>query len=78
MKEVFNLLSAICNNSHCVTDDSVLQEEVLSIMQLVNSINAMAEELGRPVHLTTMLVSAEARGLERGRTEVNDRYFLRS
>ena len=53
------------------TEDSVLQQEVMSLMQLTQDVNAMAEDMDRCSMFEIMLVSAEARGQENGRTEVN-------
>ena len=39
-------------------------------MQLVQDVNAMADDMGDPVEFSVLLVSAEARGLDSGRTEV--------
>ena len=58
----------------CVsTEDSLLQEEVMTIMQLVQDVNAMADDMNKPVDFSVLLVSAEARGLDSGRTEVHTR-----
>ena len=54
----------------CFSEDSVLQEEVMSIMQLVQDVNAMAEDMDKQAEFSLVLVSAEARGIETGRTEV--------
>ncbi len=40
-------------------------------MQLVMDCNTMAEELDKPVEFRAKLLSAQARGLETGRTEVS-------
>ena len=48
----------------------MLQTEVMSLMQLVQDVNAMAEDLFKPIQFNIILVSPEARGLESGRTEV--------
>ncbi len=42
----------------------------MSIMQLVQDVNAMAEDLDKQAEFSLVLVSAEARGIEAGRTEV--------
>ena len=55
------------------TEDSLLQEEVMTIMQLVQDVNAMADDMNKPVDFSVLLVSAEARGLDSGRTEVHTR-----
>lgn len=56
----------------CVcSEDKLLQDEVINIMPLVQNVNAMAEEMQKPVAFSMLLVSPEARGLERGRTEVS-------
>ena len=49
----------------------MLQQEVMSLMQLTQDVNAMAEDMDRCSMFEIMLVSAEARGLETGRTEVS-------
>ncbi len=41
------------------------------IMQLVLDCNTMAEELDKQVEFKTKLLSAEARGMDSGRTEVS-------
>ena len=53
-----------------LVEDSMLQTEVMSLMQLVQDVNAMAEDLFKPIQFNIILVSPEARGLESGRTEV--------
>ncbi len=50
--------------------DKILEEEVARIMQLVIDCNAMAEDLEKAVEFSTKLLSAQALGLESGRTEV--------
>lgn len=52
-------------------ENALLQEEVMSMHQMVQDVNAMAEDMDKRVHFSIMLVSAEARGLERGSTEVS-------
>ena len=42
-------------------------------MKMVQDVNAMAEDMDKPSEFSMMLVSAEARGLESGRTEVGTR-----
>ena len=44
-------------------------------MQLVNDVNAMAEDMERSTEFSILLISPEARGLESGRTEVCDVIF---
>lgn len=60
---------------HISSEDKLLQDEVINILPLVQNINAMAEEMQKPVAFSMMLVSPEARGLDHGRTEVG-RDFL--
>jgi len=68
--EYFKKLSGECLLCvHCL-EDKLLQDEIISILPLVQNINAMAEEMKKPVAFSMMLVSPEARGLEHGRTEV--------
>jgi len=52
-------------------EDKLLQDEIINILPLVQNVNAMAEEMQKPVAFSIMLVSPEARGLEHGRTEVH-------
>ena len=52
------------------SEDTLLTQEVMSLMQLVQDVNAMAEDLDRHTRFEIMLLSPEARGLETGRTEV--------
>ena len=44
----------------------------MSVMQLVQDVNAMAEDMEKQAEFSIILVSAEARGLDGGRTEVRD------
>jgi len=53
------------------SEDKLLQDEIINILPLVQNVNAMAEEMQKPVAFSIMLVSPEARGLEHGRTEVS-------
>jgi len=52
-------------------EDKLLQDEVINILPLVQNVNAMAEEMQKPVAFSMKLVSPEARGLDHGRTEVS-------
>jgi len=58
------------------TEDKLLQDEVINILPLVQNVNAMAEEMQKPVAFSMMLVSPEARGLDHGRTEVSSHALL--
>ncbi|XP_078483346.1 kinesin-like protein KIF28 isoform X2 [Ciona intestinalis] len=51
-------------------DDIQLQEDLLSIMPMVNEANAMAEELDQKMMFEIALISPQVRGLKDGRTEV--------
>lgn len=53
------------------SEDKLLQDEVINILPLVQNVNAMAEEMQKPVVFSNMLVSPEARGLDHGRSEVS-------
>ena len=53
------------------SDDSLLREEVVSLIQTVQDACAMAEELHKPVTFSLTLVSPEARGSDTGRTQVH-------
>jgi len=55
----------------CCSEDKLLQTEVISVLPLVQNVNAMADEMQKPVAFSMMLVSPEARGLDHGRTEVS-------
>lgn len=55
----------------CCSEDKLLQSEVISVLPLVQNVNAMADEMQKPVAFSMMLVSPEARGLDHGRTEVS-------
>lgn len=50
----------------------ILEDELVALMPLVHRANAMAKELGRQVTFEIVLVSPEARGLEKGLTEVSE------
>ncbi|GMS88701.1 hypothetical protein PENTCL1PPCAC_10876, partial [Pristionchus entomophagus] len=51
-------------------EQMILEDELVALMPLVHRANAMAKELGRQVTFEIVLVSPEARGLEKGLTEV--------
>ncbi|GMR41799.1 hypothetical protein PMAYCL1PPCAC_11994 [Pristionchus mayeri] len=51
-------------------EQMILEDELVALMPLVHRANAMAKELGRLVTFEIVLVSPEARGLEKGLTEV--------
>ena len=61
------------------SEDKLLQDEVISIMPLVQNVNAMAVEMRKPVSFHMKLVSPEARGMDHGRTEVGlvSLYYVR-
>ena len=48
----------------------MLLEDVLTILQLVQDVNAMANDMSKPVDFSVRLLSAKQRGLDGGRTEV--------
>ena len=58
-------LSLNCPDLSCflLLEDTLLQEEVMSVMQLVQDVNAMAEDMEKPVEYSIELLSPEARGL---------------
>ena len=70
--ECYSEMCYILTDAMCYSGDSALQEAVLSVMPLVSGANDMAEDIQKPVKFEIVLVSAEARGLEDGRTEVSD------
>ena len=47
-----------------------LHDDVMTIMPMVQSANAMAEDMDRTAEFSMLLVSPLARGLESGKTEV--------
>ncbi|KAF8359596.1 klp-6 [Pristionchus pacificus] len=51
-------------------EQMILEDELVALMPLVHRANAMAKELGRAVTFEIVLVSPEARGLDKGLTEV--------
>ncbi|ELT96154.1 hypothetical protein CAPTEDRAFT_129452, partial [Capitella teleta] len=51
-------------------ENALLQEEVMSMHQMLQDVNAMAEDMQKDVRFSILLLSAEARGLDRGSTEV--------
>ena len=57
------------------SEEVLLQQDVMSMMQIVQDVNAMAEDLNKHITLSIVLVSAEARGLESGRAEVKILYL---
>ena len=59
-----------------LSEDRLLQDEVISVLPIVQSVNAMAKELDKPVSFDMLLVSPEARGLDSGRTEVRHCHHL--
>jgi hypothetical protein len=63
-------LRVTCCCYELVAENALLQEEVMSMHQMVQDANAMAEDMQKDVKFSIMLLSAEARGLDRGSTEV--------
>jgi hypothetical protein len=51
-------------------EDLILQDDLVSLMPHVNEANAMSEELNKKAYFEIILVSAAARGLKSGLTEV--------
>jgi hypothetical protein len=58
------------------SEDRLLQDEVISVLPIVQSVNAMAKEMNKPVKFDMLLVSPEARGFDSGRTEVGKFLFV--
>ena len=54
----------------CLTEDLLLQEDLIQMLPMVNEANAMSEELNKRVKFELALVSPQARGLTEGSTEV--------
>lgn len=59
--------------AHYVVDD-LLKQSVISVMKEVTEANIIADEFNKDCHFDIVLVSALARGLDEGRTEVCDGY----
>lgn len=53
-----------------ISDDVVLQEEVVQLLPMVNEANAMSDELKKNAQFELALISPQARGLKEGKTEV--------
>jgi hypothetical protein len=53
-----------------LTEDALLQEDMLEIMPAVEEANAISQELDKKMKFESMIVSPEARGEQAGRTEV--------
>ena len=51
--------------------DLILQEDLIQLLPMVGEANAMSEELDKKVKFEICLVSARARGLKDGPTEVS-------
>eukprot|EP01135_Chromosphaera_perkinsii_P006545 Nk52_evm17s539 gene=Nk52_evmTU17s539 len=51
-------------------EDQLLQEDLITLMPMVNEANAMSEELNKKVYFEIVLMSPAARGLTEGRTEI--------
>ena len=51
-------------------EELLLQEDLISMMPMVNEVNAISEELDKKKHFDIALVSPQARGLSGGRTMV--------
>lgn len=52
------------------TEDKLLQQDLIDLIPMVEEANAMSEELNRRVKFEIKMLSATARGLQHGRTEV--------
>lgn len=53
-----------------IIEDRLLQDEVISVLPIVQNVNAMTKDMDKPVKFDMLLVSPEARGFDSGRTEV--------
>lgn len=53
------------------SEDKLLQQDLIDLIPLVEEANAMSEELNRRVKFEIKMLSATARGLHHGRTEVS-------
>ena len=58
------------NVEQIVSDDIILQEDVIQMLPMVNEADAMSGELDKKVKFELALVSPQARGLKEGKTEV--------
>ena len=56
----------------CVcADETLLQEDIMELMPAVEQANSISEDLDKKMKFELMVVSPEARGELKGRTEVN-------
>ena len=53
-----------------VTEDLLLQEDLVQIWPMINEANAMSEEMDKKTKFEIALISPQARGKKDGRTEV--------
>ena len=53
-----------------LSDEILLQEDLIQVMPMLNEANAMSEELDMKVFYEIALLSPQARGDKNGRTEV--------
>ena len=58
----------------CVSDDMLLQEDLMDMRPAVEEANSISEELDKKKQFEMMLVSPEARGELKGRSEVHFSY----
>jgi len=60
----------IMNNLLSISDEMLLQEDMVDIMPAIEEANSISEDLDKKKKFEVMLVSPEARGQMKGRTEV--------
>ena len=55
----------------CISDDLLIQEDLIEMLPAVEEANSISEELDRKKKFEVLLVSPEARGELKGRTKVS-------
>ena len=59
------------NVEYCISEDLLLQEDLVQIWPMIKEANAMSEELDKKCNFEIALVSPQALGKKHGRTEVS-------
>ena len=63
-------MTLLFNDGVFVSDDMLLQESLMEILPAVSEANSISEELDKKKKFEAMVVSPEARGVLKGKTEV--------
>ena len=59
-----------------ITEDLLLQEDLVEMIPALEEANAISEELDKKVKFEIVVLSAKARGLTSGRTEVEHGHYF--